>query len=186
MEAVTSEVTNIHDMSDAAKQNIEAQAEVLLGNVSGEVSESADFLSFKLAHELYGVEIKDVEEIRVWERPTPIPRSPQYVRGVINLRGMIVPVVDLRLRFSVGSNEYRPTTVVIVLRYSDADQDRLMGLVVDGVSDVVSRGDNDLYPAVGESKVTPYLQGLINVGEHVMSLLDTEELLNIDRILRAE
>lgn len=186
MEAVTSEVTSIHDMSDAAKQNIEAQAEVLLDNVSGEVSESADFLSFKLAHELYGVEIKDVEEIRVWERPTPIPRAPQYVRGVINLRGMIVPVVDLRLRFSVGSNEYRPTTVVIVLRYSDEDQDRLMGLVVDGVSDVVSRGDNDLYPAVGESKVTPYLQGLINVGDHVMSLLDTEELLNIDRILRAE
>ncbi|AIW15503.1 chemotaxis protein CheW [Vibrio tubiashii] len=186
MEAVTSEVTNIHDMSDAAKQNIEAQAETLLDNVSGEVSESADFLSFKLAHELYGVEIKDVEEIRVWERPTPIPRAPQYVRGVINLRGMIVPVVDLRLRFAVGSNDYRPTTVVIVLRYSDEDQERLMGLVVDGVSDVVSRGDNDLYPAVGESKVTPYLQGLINVGDHVMSLLDTEELLNIDRILRAE
>ncbi|MDC5805539.1 chemotaxis protein CheW [Vibrio europaeus] len=186
MEAVTNEVTNIHDMSDAAKQNIEAQAETLLDNVSGEVSESADFLSFKLAHELYGVEIKDVEEIRVWERPTPIPRAPQYVRGVINLRGMIVPVVDLRLRFCVGSNDYRPTTVVIVLRYSDEDQERLMGLVVDGVSDVVSRGDNDLYPAVGESKVTPYLQGLINVGDHVMSLLDTEELLNIDRILRAE
>ncbi|MEF1288796.1 chemotaxis protein CheW [Vibrio sp. M260118] len=159
---------------------------MLFENVSGEVSESADFLSFKLAHELYGVEIKDVEEIRVWERPTPIPRAPDFVRGVINLRGMIVPVIDLRLRFSIGINDYRPTTVVIVLRCNDQDQERLMGLVVDAVSDVVSRGNNELYPTVGDSTVTPYLQGLINVGDHVMSLLDTEELLNIDRILRAE
>ncbi|WP_045956872.1 chemotaxis protein CheW [Vibrio galatheae] len=159
---------------------------MLLENVSSEVSESADFLSFRLADELYGVEIKDVEEIRVWERPTPIPRAPEFVRGVINLRGMIVPVVDLRLRFSIGTNDYLPTTVVIVLRYSNGEQDRLMGLVVDAVSDVVSRGSNELYPSVGESLVTPYLQGLINVGEYVMSLLDTEELLNIDRILRTD
>ncbi|KLN63921.1 MULTISPECIES: chemotaxis protein CheW [Vibrio] len=186
MDTVTSDITNVNDISGAAKQNIEAQTAAMLENVSGEVSESADFLSFKLDHELYGVEIKDVEEIRVWERPTPIPRAPKFVRGVINLRGMIVPVIDLRLRFSIGTNDYRPTTVVIVLRYSDDEQERLMGLVVDAVSDVVSQGSNELYPAVGESLVTPYLQGLINVGDHVMSLLDTEELLNIDRILRAD
>lgn len=173
-------------VSNDNRQDKMQQASELLENVSGEVSQSADFLSFKLAHELYGVEIKDVEEIRVWERPTPIPRAPKFVCGVINLRGMIVPVVDLRLRFEVGSNDYRPTTVVIVLRYSGEEQERLMGLVVDAVSDVVSRGDNELYPAVGESEVTPYLQGLINVGDHVMALLDTEELLNIERILRAD
>lgn len=183
---MTNDIVDIRSVSDSSKQSIEAQAEMLFENVSGEVSESADFLSFKLAHELYGVEIKDVEEIRVWERPTPIPRAPDFVRGVINLRGMIVPVIDLRLRFSIGTNDYRPTTVVIVLRYNDQDQERLMGLVVDAVSDVVSRGNNELYPTVGDSAVTPYLQGLINVGDHVMSLLDTEELLNIDRILRAE
>lgn len=186
MDAVNTGIDSAQNMTDLSKQNIEAQAEALLDSMNDEVSESADFLSFKLAHELYGVEIKDVEEIRVWERPTPIPRAPEFVRGVINLRGMIVPVVDLRSRFSVGKCEYLPTTVVIVLRYSDEEGERLMGLVVDAVSDVVSRGQNELYPAVGESLVTPYLQGLINVGEQVMSLLDTEELLNIERILRVE
>nr|WP_081305612.1 chemotaxis protein CheW [Vibrio coralliilyticus] len=170
-----------------SRQAIEAQAQAVLEQVSEEgVSESADFLSFKLASELYGVEIKDVEEIRVWERPTPIPRAPRYVKGVINLRGMIVPVVDLRSRFDIGECEYLPSTVVIVLRFQAEESERLMGLVVDAVSDVVSQGQNELYPGVGESAVSPYLQGLINVGEQVMSLLDTEELLNIERILRKE
>ncbi len=146
--------------------------------------ERADFLSFCLDQELYGVEINDVEEIRVWERPTPIPRSPSYVKGVINIRGLIVPVVDLRSRFDLGTCEYLKTTVVIVLRYQDDDHDRMMGLVVDSVSDVIEQGENEIYRSVGESKVTPYLQGLINVGDQVMSLFDTEILLDIERLLR--
>ncbi|KGY10420.1 chemotaxis protein CheW [Vibrio sinaloensis] len=161
-----------------------AHAETWLSEVNEEVSESADFLSFQLAAELYGVNINDVEEIRVWEKPTPIPRAPQFVLGVINLRGMIVPVVDLRLRFNLGQADYLPTTVVIVLRSSNGQEQRLMGLVVDAVSDVISQGSNALYPAVGDSLVTPYLQGLLNVDEQVMSLLDTNELLSIERILR--
>ncbi|WP_428775822.1 chemotaxis protein CheW [Vibrio sp.] len=156
-----------------------------MAQVDDQSSESADFLSFRLDNELYGVAISDVEEIRVWERPTPIPRSPHFVKGVINLRGMIVPVVDLRLRFSIGEADYTPVAVVIVLRTRSGEQQRLMGLVVDAVSDVVSQGANELYPAVGESSVTPYLQGLINVGDQVMSLLDSDELLNIDQILKA-
>ncbi len=150
-------------------------------NSSGE---RADFLSFCLDRELYGVEINDVEEIRVWERPTPIPRAPSYVKGVINIRGLIVPVVDLRSRFDLGACEYLTTTVVIVLRYQGEDQDRMMGLVVDSVSDVIEQGENEIYRSVGESKVTPYLQGLINVGDQVMSLFDTETLLDIERLLR--
>lgn len=146
--------------------------------------ESADYLSFLLSDELYGVDIKDVEEIRVWERPTPIPRAPQYVMGVINIRGMIVPVVDLRSRFLVGDCQYLPTTVVIVLRYSKSEDQRLMGLVVDAVSDVISQADRELVPPMGDSRVTPYIQGLLNVNDQVMSLLDTEELLNMDRILK--
>ncbi|GLT16881.1 purine-binding chemotaxis protein CheW [Vibrio zhanjiangensis] len=171
----------------AQRQSSPVQEHMRLENTNQEgVSESADFLSFKLDSELYGVEIKDVEEIRVWERPTPIPRSPNFVKGVINLRGMIVPVVDLRSRFGVGQCEYLPSTVVIVLRYASDDSERLMGLVVDAVSDVVSQGQNELYPSVGESVVTPYLQGLLNVGDQVMSLLNTEELLNIERVLERE
>ncbi|MBW3695244.1 purine-binding chemotaxis protein CheW [Vibrio sp. T187] len=153
--------------------------------MSAEISENADFLSFRLDKELYGVVIQDVEEIRVWERPTPIPRSPSFVKGVINLRGMIVPIVDLRARFDIGECDYLPTTVVLVLRSSNGESEQLMGLVVDAVSDVVSQGDNDLYPSVGESSIGPFIQGLLNVDEQVMSLLDTEELLNIDLILKA-
>ncbi|ELM6621029.1 purine-binding chemotaxis protein CheW [Vibrio fluvialis] len=151
-----------------------------------DASRGADFLSFRLANELYGVAIRDVEEIRVWEHPTPIPRSPHFVKGVINLRGMIVPIMDLRLRFGIGSNDYLPTTVVLVLSSEVGDQSRLMGLVVDAVSDVIGQGDNDLYPAIGETSVAPYLQGLLNVGEEVMSLLDTDTLLDMARILGEE
>ena len=163
----------------------EQAAQAIMEMVESEASESADFLSFKLANELYGVQIKDVEEIRVWEQPTPIPHSPAYVKGVINLSGMIVPVVDLRSRFDIGECNYLPTTVVLVLRHKAEDSERLMGLVVDAVSDVISQGSNDITPAVGESHITPYLHGVLNVGEQVMSLLDTEELLNIERILKA-
>ncbi|RTZ17916.1 purine-binding chemotaxis protein CheW [Vibrio aquaticus] len=172
-------------VGNSNQQVIAEQAEALLDKMNDEASEGADFLSFKLANELYGVQIKDVEEIRVWERPTPIPRSPDFVCGVINLRGMIVPVVDLRARFLVGQCEYLATTVVIVLRSVEDDQEHLMGLVVDAVSDVVAQGNNEIYQSVGESLVTPYIHGLINVGDQVMSLLDTDELLNIERILRA-
>ena len=171
----------------ASKKDLPAPGEGSLESVAEEgVSERADFLSFKLESELYGVEINDVEEIRVWERPTPIPHAPEFVKGVINLRGMIVPVVDLRCRFSVGQNEYLPSTVVIVLRLEMEESDRLMGLVVDAVSDVVSKGQNELYPSVGKSLVSPYLQGLLNVGDQVMSLLNTEELLNIEHVLGRE
>ncbi|MGF1722091.1 chemotaxis protein CheW [Vibrio kyushuensis] len=149
-------------------------------------NESADFLSFRLASELYGVEINDVEEIRVWEPPTPIPRAPSFVKGVINLRGMIVPVIDLRARFALGDYTYLPTTVVLVLRSSAGETDRLMGLVVDAVSDVVSKGESELHPAQGDSGVTAYMHGVLNVDEEVMSLLDTEALLNISAILKTE
>ncbi len=159
---------------------------MVINEVHTSSGERADFLSFCLDKELYGVEIKHVEEIRVWERPTPIPRAPSYVKGVINIRGMIVPVVDLRCRFEIGSNEYLATTVVIILRYRDEEKEQMMGLVVDSVSDVIERGNNEIYRAVGESLVTPYLQGLINVGDYVMSLFDTEMLIDIEQLLRAE
>ncbi|SON52240.1 chemotaxis protein CheW [Vibrio tapetis] len=153
--------------------------------IDNEISENADFLSFSLANELYGVYIHDVEEIRVWETPTPIPRAPQFVKGVINLRGMIVPVIDLRSRFNVGECTYLATTVVLVLRIVINDNERLMGLVVDAVADVVSQGDNELTVPLGESQVTPFILGLLNVEEQVMSLLDTEALLDMDTILKA-
>ncbi|ENM5786354.1 purine-binding chemotaxis protein CheW [Vibrio metoecus] len=143
----------------------------------------ADFLSFILGSELYGVSLSHVEEIRVWEAPTPIPRAPHFVKGVINLRGMIVPIIDLRLRFGLTQFDYLPTTVVLILSIHQQDQKRLMGVVVDSVSDVIGQGEAVLNPAVGESLVVPFLSGILNVGDEVMSLLDGNALLDMDRIL---
>lgn len=139
-----------------------------------------EYLSFNLADELYGISIENVEEIRVWERPTPIPRSPSFVKGVINLRGMIVPVIDLRQRFSIGQSVYLPTTVVIVLRQQRHDQVKLMGIVVDAVSDVVSLKNHEFDTQVGDTPVSVFMLGLVNVGQQVMTLLDTAELMDID------
>ncbi|MBV7297852.1 chemotaxis protein CheW [Enterovibrio paralichthyis] len=143
----------------------------------------SDFLSFDLAHELYGVDIKAVEEIRVWEKPTVIPRSPDFVLGVINLRGMIVPIMDLRVRFHIGTVEYLPTTVVLILKSGEAGGNRMMGIVVDAVSDVIDMGDNTLIPPIGDSIVMPFVSGLLNVDSQVMSLLDVDALLDIDGLL---
>ncbi|ASU23592.1 chemotaxis protein CheW [Vibrio qinghaiensis] len=164
----------------------ENQTQSVLNAVYEERSCEADFLSFRLANELYGVAIRDVEEIRVWEAPTPIPRAPSFVKGVINLRGMIVPIIDLRLRFDMAACDYLSTTVVLVLRSMQQDRPRIMGLVVDAVSDVIGQGDNVLFPAVGETTAAAYSLGLLNVGEEVMSLLDTQGLLDMHRILSEE
>ncbi|MDD1782316.1 chemotaxis protein CheW [Enterovibrio sp. ZSDZ35] len=143
----------------------------------------SDFLSFDLAHELYGVDIKAVEEIRVWETPTIIPRAPEFILGVINLRGMIVPIMDLRLRFNIGTIEYLPTTVVLILKSSENVGGRMMGVVVDAVSDVIDMGNNNLMPPIGDSDVMPFVSGLLNVDAQVMSLLDVDSLLNIEGLV---
>ncbi|RXJ72441.1 chemotaxis protein CheW [Veronia nyctiphanis] len=145
--------------------------------------QGSDFLSFDLAHELYGVDIQAVVEIRVWEHPTPLPNSPDFICGVINLRGMIVPVMDLRLRFHVGSADYLPTTVVLVLKTGDENGEKIMGIVVDAVSDVVDLGEDNLLPPIGDSEVMPFVSGLLNVDSQVMSLLDVDALLNIDGLI---
>ncbi|WP_407331404.1 chemotaxis protein CheW [Enterovibrio sp. 27052020O] len=143
----------------------------------------SDFLSFDLAHELYGVDIQAVEEIRVWESPTVIPRSPEFVLGVINLRGMIVPIMDLRVRFNIGVVEYLPTTVVLILKAGEAAGNRMMGVVVDAVSDVIDLGDKSLMPPIGDSQVMPFVSGLLNVDAQVMSLLDVDALLSIEGLV---
>ncbi|AMG30193.1 chemotaxis protein CheW [Grimontia hollisae] len=143
----------------------------------------SDFLSFDLAHELYGVDIQTVEEIRVWEQPTLIPRAPAFILGVINLRGMIVPIMDLRVRFNIGNVEYLPTTVVLILKSGAETGNRMMGIVVDAVSDVIDMGNNGLMPPIGDSVVMPFVSGLLNVDTQVMSLLNVDALLDIDSLV---
>lgn len=140
---------------------------------------SADqYLTFTLAHEQYAVDILCVEEIRSWERPTIIPNSPSYIQGVINMRGVIVPIIDLRLKFSIGEASYTETTVVIVLTYQAESSSRTMGFVVDAVSDVLNVESEDIKPAPHFGGCVPpqYIEGLINADSNVVTLLNVANL----------
>lgn len=146
------------------------------------ISGGDQYLTFQLCDEHYGVDILSVREIRGWDEPTVIPKSPSYVKGVINLRGVIVPILDLRVRFQVGSADYRPTTVVIVLSVKTNHVNRTIGFVVDAVSDVLNAETDEIKAAPNfDGKVDQhYIQGLVNVGQNVVTLLNVEHLLMLD------
>jgi purine-binding chemotaxis protein CheW len=137
-------------------------------------------LTFELGSETYGVEILRVREIRGWTSVTKIPHAPSHVLGVLNLRGSIVPVVDLRLRFALDRAEYTKVTVIIVLSiHSNAGRHREVGVVVDGVSDVVDFNTTDMKPApdLGAGYSTDYIRGLVPSGERMVVLLDIDKLI---------
>jgi purine-binding chemotaxis protein CheW len=135
-------------------------------------------LTFRLGAETFGVDILRVKEIRGWTPVTRIPQSPPHMLGVLNLRGAIVPIVDLRLRFALDTVEYSPLTVVIVLSIHTADAVRECGIVVDGVSDVVDIPLESIKesPAVGDKARSRCIRGLANVDDQMLILLDAEEL----------
>lgn len=143
------------------------------------------FLTFLLAGEEYGVDILRVQEIKGWDAVTQVPNTPEYVRGVINLRGTIVPIIDLRIRFSMEQREYGPTTVVIVLKViSGDDNSRIMGIVVDGVSDVynVKKEEINAAPDFGEGVDSSFVKGLATVEEKMVIILDIDHMLNSDEL----
>ena len=134
-----------------------------------------------LAGEEYGVDILRVQEIKGWDNVTKIPNTPEYIRGVINLRGTIVPIIDLRLRFHLDYLQYGATTVVIVVKViSDGDKSRTMGIVVDGVSDVYNIANEDLKdaPDFGTAVDTNFVKGLTTVNEKMVILLDIDHMCN--------
>ena len=148
-------------------------------------SEHTDqFLTFIMADEEYGVDILCVQEIRGWEDATPLPNSPAHIKGVINLRGTIVPIIDLRQCFGMDSIEYTAVTVVIVLKVKMEKGDRVMGIVVDAVSDVYTLSNQDMRPApdLGSSIDTEFIKGLVNVNEKMVILLNINKLLTIDQL----
>ena len=143
------------------------------------------FLSFTLGDEEYGVDILRVQEIRSWEPVSRIPNVPSYEKGVVNLRGAIVPIVDLRERFGLGHLEYTPLTVVVVLQtQTEAGHTRIMGVVVDSVSDVVDIDQKTIQdaPNFGTKVSTEYINGLASVNERMLMLLDVEKLLKLDAL----
>lgn len=132
-------------------------------------------LTFALAEEEYGVDILAVREIRGWSHVTRIPQAPDYLLGVLNLRGAIVPVMDLRLRFGLERESYDDTTVMIVVAIGE----RLFGIVVDAVSDVIDIDPSAIKPVpdMGAVVDTRYLKGLVTHEERMLMLLDVEKLM---------
>ncbi len=141
-----------------------------------ETGASRELLTFTLGSEEYGIDILKVQEIRGYEAVTTIANAPEFIKGVINLRGVIVPVVDLRIKFKLGNVTYNETTVVIILNVAN----RVVGMVVDGVSDVTTLNADEIKPApeFGASLDVEYLQGLGTVDERMIILVDIEKLMS--------
>ena len=152
---------------------------------SSEMDEDMEqFLTFILAGEEYGVDILRVQEIKGWDAVTQVPNTPEYVRGVINLRGTIVPIIDLRIRFNMEQLDYGPTTVVIVLKVISGDSSRIMGIVVDGVSDVynIKKDDIKAAPDFGDGVDSSFVSGLATVQEKMIIILDIDFMLNSNEL----
>jgi purine-binding chemotaxis protein CheW len=135
-------------------------------------------LVFNVGEAIYGVDILEVQEIRGWSSVTRIPHSPPDVLGVIHLRGSVVPIVDLRIRFSFGRVEYNSKTVIIVLAAKSTAGRIETGFVVDGVEEVVDVDASRLRPApdLGARQTTEYVSGLLPLGERMVVLLDVDRL----------
>ncbi len=135
-----------------------------------------EFLTFWLGNEEYGIEILKVQEIRSYDAITQIANSPEFIKGVINLRGIIVPIIDMRVKFQLSEAAYNQFTVVIILNVAG----RVMGIVVDGVSDVITLEEEQMRsaPAMGSVINTEYIIGLGAVDERMLILVDIEKLMS--------
>lgn len=147
-------------------------------------AESYQVLTFVLGSETYGVDILRVQEIRGWSVVTKIPNSAPHVLGVLNLRGSIVPVVDLRKRFSLEQAEYTAVTVIIVLSVRGQAGRRDFGVVVDGVSDVVDVQASEVRPTpdLGCRAATDHIRGLVPVNDRMVVLLDLDRLIGAEMV----
>lgn len=137
---------------------------------------ASEFLTFTLGNEEYAIDILKVQEIRGYETPTLIANAPAFIKGVINLRGIIVPIVDLRIKFRLGKVEYTPFTVVIILNIAG----RVLGVVVDSVSDVLSLTASQIRQAPDFSGTfdTKYIVGLASIDERMLIVTDIERLMS--------
>lgn len=134
------------------------------------------YLVFRLANEEYGIDILKVQEIRSCERVTRIPNVPEFITGVTNLRGVIVPIIDLRVRFDIALDEENSAAVVIVLNLKD----RVLGIMVDGVADVLSLNDSQIKatPDVSSVMASNYLEGIGVMDKRMVILVNIEKLLS--------
>lgn len=143
-----------------------------------------EYLTFVLSGEEFGVDILCVQEIRVLSTVTELPNKPDYLKGVINLRGVIIPIVDLRQRFGLEPLSYDDKTVTIILRSRDPEKPMVVGIIVDAVSEVYKFEPANIRkaPALGSKLDSSFLKGLATVEEKLIILLDTGALLNEEQL----
>lgn len=138
------------------------------------------YLTFELGGEIYGIEILKVQEIIGMMSVTRVPRTPDFVRGVINLRGKVIPVVDLRVKFGMDSKEDTERTCIIVVQVAREDLEVTMGVIVDEVSEVLDIAENliEEAPDLGVDVSTNFLRGMGKIGQKVVMLLDMDKVLS--------
>lgn len=162
------------------------QVEQTVGNGLVDSNASDQYLTFVMDNEEYGIDILAVQEIRGWEKPTKIPNSPRFLKGVMNLRGTIVPIIDLRIKFSLAEVEYTAVTVVIVVKVTQQDKQRTVGMVVDGVSDVYSISPEDIHDSPDLSATqSAFIRGLTSVNEKMVIVLELSKLFDFDELPEA-
>jgi purine-binding chemotaxis protein CheW len=158
-------------MTQTAQYNVQAIGEKSDRDIAGQ-----EFLAFTLGKEEYGIDILKVQEIRGYETVTRIANAPDFIKGVVNLRGIIVPIVDMRIKFNLGEPTYDQFTVVIILNVAG----RVVGMVVDSVSDVTTLSLEQIKPApeMGTALNTDYLIGLGTIDERMLILVDIDKLMS--------
>jgi purine-binding chemotaxis protein CheW len=148
------------------------------------MEQEQEYLTFMLNGEEYGVDILCVQEIRVWSSVTELPNKPNYIKGVINLRGIIVPIIDLRQRFGQQPLAYNEQTVTIILRKPNSQKNMVVGIVVDAVSEVYKFDKKSIRvpPTFGNKIDRCFLQGLVSIDDRLIILLDSHSLLDQDEL----
>ena len=143
---------------------------------TGATASAAEYLTFRLGQEEYGIDILRVQEIRSYEQPTRMAHAPEFIKGVIDLRGVIVPIVDLRLKLHCAEAEYTDFTVVIILNVGGT----VLGAVVDAVADVVALPADAIKPAPQFQRQmdASFVRGIATVGERMLIVVDIESLLS--------
>jgi purine-binding chemotaxis protein CheW len=155
-------------------------AQMLDNSVVNGRQRGGKYLVFHLDREEYGVKVLKVREIMGLQEITAVPQTPPYVKGVINLRGKVIPVIDLRLKFELEAAEYTQRTCIVVLQVRLAQGPTLMGVIVDGVSEVLNLQEAEVEdtPEFGDGTQTPYILGMAKVKGRVKILLDIDQVLS--------
>jgi purine-binding chemotaxis protein CheW len=164
---------NLSSVADSNHGNSEASAAA-----DAAAADLAEFISFAIGDDQYGVDIMAVREIKEWSNVTHLPKQPEYVRGVLNLRGVMVPIVDLRCRFGEGLTDTTPTHIIIIVQIDD----RQVGILADRVLDIVSfeREKIQAVPRTAQATTSDFLSGLVTHDNTMIALIDLPNLLSVE------